>query len=118
MDRSTPIILIAESYSKNEYGQLKPTKTERKVFAQVDSVTRAEFFEGGRNGLNPELVFRMFIGDYKDEREVEYNGKRYGVYRTYIGRNEVIELYTERKGGLNPTSTEGGSIATEEGSTT
>lgn len=117
MDRSTPITLIAESYAKNDYGQLRPTKTERKVYAQIDSVSRQEFFEGGRNGLNPELVFRMFVGDYKDEREIEYNGKCYGVYRTYFARNDIIELYTERKGGLNP-STEGGSNATTEGSTT
>lgn len=116
-------MLISEAYAKNDYGQLVPTKTERKVFAQIDSVSRSEFFEGGRNGLNPELVFRMLSSDYQDEKIIEYSGKFYGVYRTYLGRNDIIELYTERKGGLNPVttesaSTEGGSIAQTEGSTT
>ena len=53
---------------------------------QVDSVTRSEFFEAGRNGLNPEFVFRVFFGDYEGgERLVEYRGKRYSIYRTYHG---------------------------------
>jgi hypothetical protein len=68
---------------------------------QVNSVTRNEFFEAGRNGLNPEYVFRVFFGDYDGERIVEYKGKRYGVYRTYHGRNDMMELYAERKGGTN-----------------
>lgn len=101
MDRSTAIKLVREAYSKNDYGQLVPTKTERKVFAQIDSVSRSEFFEGGRNGLNPELVFRMLASDYHEEKVVEYNGKIYGIYRTYLGRNDIVELYAERKGGLN-----------------
>ena len=127
MDRSTAINLIAETYAKNSYGQLVPTSSSRKVYAQIDSVSRSEFFEGGRNGLNPELMFRMLASDYRDERTVEYNGKKYGIYRTYLGRNDIIELYAERKGGLNPAttetvttesaSTEGGTNAQTEGST-
>lgn len=101
MDRSEVITLVSATTVRNEYGILEKRTTSREVFAQVDSVTRTEFFEGGRNGLNPELQFRMFSGDYNDEKEIVYNGRHYGVYRTYMGRNDVIELYTERKGGLN-----------------
>jgi hypothetical protein len=68
---------------------------------RVDSVSRNEFVEAGRNGLNPEYVFRVFFGDYGGERIVEYKGKRYGVYRTYHGHNDMMELYAERKGGTN-----------------
>lgn len=100
MDRSTPIILITEDFEANDYGQLIPTESSRMVYAQVDSVTRSEFFEGGRNGLNPELVFRVFAPDYHYESIVEYDGKRYAIYRTYRARNEIIELYAERKGGV------------------
>lgn len=101
LDRSCVITLVSATTARNEYGILEETKTTRDVYAQVDSVTRSEFFEGGRNGLNPELQFRLFFGDYNDEREVIYDGKHYGVYRTYKGRGDVVELYTERKGGLN-----------------
>lgn len=101
MDRSTPITLISEINTQDANGVWKATRTSREVFAQVDSVTRSEFFEAGRNGLNPEFRFTLFAGDYDGEREVEYNGKSYGIYRTYFARTDVIELYAERKGGTN-----------------
>lgn len=101
MDRSCVIMLVSEQQSQDENGVWQTERREREVFAQVDSVTRDEFFEGGRNGLNPELKFRMFLGDYEDERELIYKNKHYGIYRVYFGRNDTVELYCERKGGLN-----------------
>ena len=100
MDRSDTIRLISVTYSKDAHGIQRAAESEpREVMCQVNSVTRNEFFEAGRNGLNPEYVFRVFFGDYDGERIVEYKGKRYGVYRTYHGRNDMMELYAERKGG-------------------
>ena len=87
--------------SQDQFGVSKATNTGRDVLAQVDSVTRAEFFEGGRNGLNPEFKFTMFYGDYNRETELIYNGESYAIYRTFKGRTDTIELYAERKGGTN-----------------
>lgn len=101
MDRSSVLTLIAETKTQDANGVWNNTETATDVFGQVGSVTRNEFFEAGRNGLNPEFVFTMFFGDYNGERTVEYNGNRYGVYRTYHGRNDTVELYAERKGGTN-----------------
>ena len=102
MDRSDVIELIPVTYSKDANGIQRATEGDpRAVMCQVDSVTRSEFFEAGRNGLNPEFVFRVFFGDYEEERLVEYRGKRYSIYRTYHGRNDMMELYAERKGGTN-----------------
>lgn len=101
MDRSEVIILAGETRTQDANGIWQMTGTQREVFCQVDSVTRNEFFEGGRNGLNPEFVFRMFAGDYEGERIAIYDGKSYSIYRTYLGRQDIIELYAERKGGTN-----------------
>lgn len=101
MDRSSVITLVKEAYTTDDYGVQRKTTTEREVFCQVRSVSRSEFFEGGRNGLNPELQFTMFFGDYDDERTVRYDGRVYGIYRTYRARNDTLELYAERKGGTN-----------------
>lgn len=101
MDRSSVISLISEKRYKNEYGVYWTCPSSRDVFCQVDSVTRSEFFEAGRNGLNPEYKFTMFAGDYNGEKVVEYNGETYAVYRTYYGRTDTVELYVERKGGTN-----------------
>lgn len=123
MDRSDVITLISESYEQDENGVWRNTgdylKDEngdfildengqrirlggtREVFAQVDSVTASEFFEGGRNGLNPEYRFTMFAYDYNGERIVKYDDQFYAVYRTYFAKTDIIELYAERKGGTN-----------------
>lgn len=101
MDRSTPIMLLSTTKIQNDYGVWVESTTSRMVFCQVDSVTRAEFFDGGRNGLNPEYRMTMFFGDYNGEKLLSYNGQTYSVYRTYQGKNDTIELYVERKGGTN-----------------
>ena len=101
MDRSTQIALVKTKYTLDPYGVQRKTETVRTVYANVQSVTGAEFFEGGRNGITPELRFTMFRYDYDDEPIIVHEGVRYAVYRHYIGKNDTIELYTERKGGTN-----------------
>jgi len=101
MDRSEVLTLIGTTRTQDEYGIWRETPTARNVFCQVNSITRSEFFDAGRNGLNPEFMFSMFAGDYEGERTCEYRGQKYSIYRTYLGRNDVIELYAERKGGTN-----------------
>lgn len=101
MDRSTPITLLTTAKEQDDYGVWVETITSKDVFAQVDSVTRAEFFEGGRNGLNPEYRMTMFSGDYDGQKMLIYNGNTYSIYRTYLNRTDTIELYVERKGGSN-----------------
>ena len=101
MDRSDVITLVSETREQDAHGIWRSATRRKKIFCQVNSVTRAEFFEGGRNGLNPEYVFTVFFGDYSDEEMLIYNGKTYSIYRTYRGRGDELELYAERKGVTN-----------------
>ena len=101
MDRSTPITLIGQTRKQDKFGVWRTTPSSRVVFCDVRSATASEFFEGGRNGLNPALTFTMFRHDYNGETVVEYEGNRYAVYRTYVRRGDDIELHVERKGGTN-----------------
>lgn len=101
MDRSDVISLIKNERYQDEYGVWRSRQTSRDVYCQIDSVTQNEFFEGGRNGLNPEFRITMFLYDYAGESLLEYDGKQYSIYRTYKRRNDRIELYVERKGGTN-----------------
>ena len=104
MDRSDVITLIAETKTQDEYGVWRVSETERTVFCNVASVTANEFFEGGRNGLNPQYRMTMFNGDYEGERTLEYKGARYAIYRTYLTKTDQLELYVERQGGANGSS--------------
>ena len=101
MDRSEELTLIAQTNTQDTNGIWQTSETKRTVFCQCNSVTRSEFFEGGRNGLNPEYEFTIFFGDYDGEKVVEYKGQRYAVYRTYHARTDVLELYVQREGGVN-----------------
>lgn len=99
MDRSNVVTLISETYSADSIGQMVATEVERDVFCNVASVSQNEWFQGGQNGLNPEYQVTMFAPDYEGEKIVEFNGVRYGVYRTYMRQDELLELYLERKTG-------------------
>lgn len=105
MDRSNVIKLIKEICTQDSIGQFVPVETSRQVYCDVRSITRTEWFEAGRNGMQPAFAFIMFGPDYEGEKIIEFNGKRYGIYRTYIGRNDTIELYAEEKGGLGGIAT-------------
>ena len=99
MNRSDVAYLITTEYKQNEYGVMEKTETRKMVFVNVTSVTSQEWFEGGRNGLNPQLRFTMFSYDYDGQEKIEYNRKIYTVYRNYLRQGDLIELYTELKKG-------------------
>lgn len=98
----TVIKLIAQEQTQDTYGVWQSTKTEREVFAQVHSIRRSEFYNAGRNGLNPAFEFTVFQGDYNGEVLCAYDGMQYAIYRTYIvPGTDYIELYVQREGGTN-----------------
>lgn len=100
MDRSEVITLVSYPRTQDANGVWRDSApVERTVYCQVDSVTRSEFFDGGRNGLKPEYRFTMFFAEYLGERTVIYNGVAYSVYRTYHASTDDLELYVERRTG-------------------
>lgn len=102
MGLSDVLTLFSSVVGKDKLGVQREIFTPRQVFCRVNSVTRAEFFGAGRNGLNPAYCFTVFAGDYNDEELCEYHGKSYGIYRTYqVPGTDDLELYAERKGGTN-----------------
>lgn len=101
MNMQDMITLRSVSIEVDAYGVPKETVTENSVFARVESISAAEFFDGGQNGLKPEYRFLVNAWEYSDEPDVEYKGKVYSVYRTYRRNLDLLELYTERKVGRN-----------------
>ena len=93
--------LVTVTFRDDEYGVPVKVETGRKVYGNYDSLTATEIFDGGRDGLNPELRFTMLELDYKDETILVRGNKRYAVYRTFRPGNGKVELYCERKGGKN-----------------
>lgn len=97
--------LLAVTVEKDSRGVQRKQLSSREVFCKCRSVSRSEFFDGGRNGLNPEFVFDVFAAEYEGETMCRYNGNTYAVYRTYLSDDsDYIELYVQREGGTNGIS--------------
>lgn len=102
LDFTETAVLIGVGQSKPDArGIRRKTETHTEVWCSVRSVSSQEFFEGGRNGLQPQFQVRVMSADYAGQLIVELDGIRYAVYRTYVNADETTELYLETKGGTN-----------------
>lgn len=99
MNKSDVAYLVTETYTQDDFGIYQTRRELRKVYVNVSSVYANEWFEGGRNGLNPQYRFTMFSFDYLGEKIIEYDGTQYAIYRTFIKNRDEIELYAELKMG-------------------
>ena len=78
-----------------------PTKKTRKVKVQEMSLTQAEVYQAGGEGLSPDAKLLIpYDRDYQGERELIYRGERWKVLRSdpYKDWNGVI-LLIRRKAG-------------------
>lgn len=90
--------LVNETITYDEIGNPISAETYTEVFVTERAITRQEWSDAGRQGLNPAIELVTPFMNYSGQTQVEYNGERYSVYRTYR-RYDDIELYLEKKGG-------------------
>ena len=99
MRMMTSCQLIAFSPDAHEVGT-DATETKRKVKCQELSLTQAEVYQAGGNGLSPEAkILIPYDKEYKG-RELEYKGERWKVLRSdpYKDWNGVILLIARKQG--------------------
>lgn len=96
----TVIKLITQVMATDELGFPIASETFYETFAKIRSITQTEFFSAGKNGITPNYSFVINDVEYQGQRVLEYDGKRYGIYRTYQPNNDTIELYAEYKSGV------------------
>ena len=92
--------LITFSPDAHEVGTA-PAETKRTVKVQELSLTQAEVYQAGGDGLNPEAKLLIpYDRDYHGERELEYKGERWTVLRNdpYKDWNGVILTIRRVKG--------------------
>ena len=94
------IKLIKRTITADDLGYPVATENARETFCSVESVTRSEYFQAGKAGLAPAHVFRVNAIEYEGEEEIEYEGQRFRVYRTYKNGLDFMELYTEYRSGV------------------
>ena len=77
------LTLISTTYTENEMGDMIPVETRLVVLCDVQSVTRAEHYSAAANGPKPSIVFVLNKFEYEGQKDVEYEGIRYNVDRSY-----------------------------------
>lgn len=91
--------LINKTITYDSIGQAVETTTTTEIFVEERAITRQEWAEAGRLGLNPQIQLSTPSMNYSGQTDIIYNSKTYGIYRTYKNGGN-IELYLELKGGL------------------
>lgn len=95
--------LISFSPDAHEVGTA-PAETRRTVKVQELSLTQAEVYQAGGDGLQPEAKLLIpYDRDYNGERELIYRGERWKVLRTdgYKDWNGVILLIRRVEGNAS-----------------
>ena len=100
MRKMTSCVLIAFDPDAHEVGT-PATETKRRVKCQEMTLTQAEVYQAGGEGLSPEAKLLIpYDRDYRKERELEYDGERWKVIRAdpYKEYNGVILLIRRKQG--------------------
>ena len=100
MRMMTSCTLIAFAPDAHEAGT-DPVSVRRLVKCQELSLTQAEVYQAGGDGLRPEAKLLIpYDRDYKGERALEYKGERWTVLRDdpYKDWNGVILTIRRDKG--------------------
>ena len=104
MRMMTSCELITFSPDAREVGSAA-TEKKRKVKCQELSLTQADIYQSGGEGLAPEAkILIPYDRDYKGERELVYRGERWKVLRSdpYKDWNGVILAISRKQGNSRP----------------
>ena len=100
MRMMTSCVLLTFSPDAHEVGT-DPVTERRTVKCQELSLTQADIYQSGGEGLSPDAKLLIpYDRDYRGERELDYKGERWKVIRSdpYKEWNGVI-LAIRRKAG-------------------
>ncbi len=91
--RDIILTLINRTVKISPMGREEVSEVLREVFATLQSVKRAEFYESMKAGRQITRTFVTRTSNYEHEQFAEYEGVRYQIVRTYSAKNtEFIEL--------------------------
>ena len=92
MEKLSSCVLSAFSPDAHEAGS-EPEEIRRKVRCTEKDVGLTEYYQATGQGLQPEIRLLIpYERDYRGERELEYDGKRYRVIRKVGGEYNGVML--------------------------
>lgn len=100
-DGEIKLISRTPTITRDRRGQVVYNETSVSVVCDVVPVSRDEFFNGAQVGIEPAYQFNINPIEYNGQKIVEYNGRRFSVYRIYETGPDTLELYVEYTAGIN-----------------
>lgn len=91
--------LLSITTTKDEINQFITSEKSYMIFCSKLSITRAEFSTAGNLGFKPEMMLVVDSDSYDNEKLLEYEGKKYSIYKTFQRIDGFTELYCEVKIG-------------------
>lgn len=99
MNRLVEVTLISQTVTYDDIGVPVIQEGQTKVIGNFASVSAQEFFRGGELGIKPEFIVKVWANEYNGETHLEYDGKRYIIYRMYLEDSGRCELYCQKDVG-------------------
>jgi hypothetical protein len=88
-------LLQSKIIGKDPIGQPIIQEKDFMVFCSRLSITRAEHATAGQLGFKPEVLLVVDSDSYDAEKHLEYNGKRYSIYKTFMRADGFTEIFCE-----------------------
>lgn len=90
----TDVCVLLQSMKTYDGGRHYSTEdTGREIFCSVcDGVTRSEFYDALKAGVQLSAVFEVWEDDYAGETELCHEGRRYEIKRSYPTGYGTLEL--------------------------
>ena len=99
MSKAAAIRFISENRKAHGVHEAT-TKTKRLVLCTVKRVRQSEYYEAHNAGFSPEYQFDLTAAeDYHGEKSLMFEGKEYGIIRTFektAGGLEIIAGRSDR----------------------
>lgn len=91
---SERIGLVTVTTTKDAEGYEERTGVDiHYVYGNRQSITQAEFFNAGQNGIDAKYKFTVYASEYGGQTMLLYGSTYYDVYRTYQVKEDLMELY-------------------------
>ena len=65
------------------------------IFCSKLSITRAEHATAGQLGHKPDMLLLVDSDSYDAEKSLDYYGKKFNVYKSYMRNDGFTEIYCE-----------------------
>jgi SPP1 family predicted phage head-tail adaptor len=91
--------LLIITSTKDELGQNVESETPVMSYCAKLSISRAEFSSAGSLGHKPQLLLVIDSDEYDNESRLEYDRTTYSIYKTFMRKDGLTELYCEVRAG-------------------